>query len=1603
MHWENKLNKKSCAIPSTHKEIKLTNESQANKAFEELLFEHIPEEDINAYAAQELTTAALIAQKALFSHKSGKPFIHIDHNGLSRSGEPISIITLVNDNKPFLLDSVMAEIREKTPSFYLVAHPVIDIAPIDNNTLSINRETAAGPAPVGKKRTSLMQIHVPLLLQEQSDALKQDLHDVLEQVWVAVRDWQPMLTTLDDIISQYRTHYPQGRSGDGERVADFLTWLKNDNFTFLGMREYHINTHKNKILNMCEAKKELGILTDPSIRILRENTMEKITREALSFMDGPDLMIVTKARIRSRVHRKVWLDYIGIKLFNQNGDITGELRVVGLFTAPSYTSSVLRIPYLKPKAEAVINHFGFNMEGHSGRALINVLESYPRDEMFRIDVETLTFNVAQILELGERPRVRVLADPDPFGHFVSILVFVPRDRYDSKAREKLGQYFITLFEGDFFEFYPLFLNNGLTRIHYVIHRKGGSVPEVTQIKMEEDVSALIRNWEDRVQLAATQKPTDMATLRLAMNFPQSYQDSFNADIALLDSSEIKKLSQDHPLEVKFYHHLPEQPQFVSLKLFHLGSALELSQRVPLLENMGFHVIAEQTLELHNGAGAPVFLHDMELENSHKTAVNLKEIATKLAEAFEAIWARQTDNDAFNGLIQSAGLNWREIMILRCYGRYLQQAGIPYSQGSLARTLNYFPAITQDLYALFRVRFDAKYTHHNDEAKEHKLLERIELALQDVPALDDDRILRSFRNLISASLRTNAYKAEIDGSPRKTLAIKLDPHLIDILPEPRPYREIFVYGPEVEGVHLRFGPVARGGIRWSDRKQDYRTEILGLVKAQQVKNAVIVPVGSKGGFYPHHLPATNDRAVIGEAARQAYIIYISAMLSITDNIVNGKTIPASGIIRHDGDDPYFVVAADKGTATFSDTANAISEANDFWLDDAFASGGSAGYDHKAMGITAKGAWEAVKRHFREMDRDIQTQEFSVIGVGDMSGDVFGNGMLLSTKTRLIAAFDHRDIFIDPTPDVKASFQERQRLFALSRSSWQDYNKEKISTGGGVYSRSLKTITLSPQAAQALGFNKTTATPLEIINAILQAPVDLLWFGGIGTYIRGSNENDAQVGDHANDAIRITGSQIRAKVIGEGANLGMTQRGRIEYSMNGGRCNTDAIDNSAGVNCSDEEVNIKIALARAMRQGKLTREDRNILLKSMTDDVSQLVLRNNYLQPLTLSLAEKRATVDLPYQIHFMRDLERLKLLDRRVEVLPDNAALKDRQLKKIGLTRPELSVLMAYAKITLQAEIATNPLSQDLYFEKALFDYFPTAMRKKYAEEISNHPLRRDIIATLLANDVVNRGGPTFVNRLQDKTGHSAEAVIRGFVLIRDSFDVNTLYSEIDALDNQIPGLVQNNFYAAISRMMFAVTGWALQNIKLDRPLKEHIQSITQARMTIEPQLVTLIPDYMREQMLASATEFEAQGAPNALAKRLAMLETASVIPDISLIAAQTQCDLIRSAQTYFKLAETFGINRIEQASRSIVIVDYYDGMALAQANDMIGDCLRRMVMHALRTFKNAENPAQSWLDAESPYIEAVITRMNALIEGDLNISRFVVAAGMMADLVRKSS
>ncbi|RUW91471.1 NAD-glutamate dehydrogenase [Mesorhizobium sp. M7A.F.Ca.US.010.02.1.1] len=1563
------------------------------------LLARAPAEDIATYEVADLERAADLAGQAVATHRKGECVVAVDaDSGVVRDGRPMTVVTVVNDNMPFLFDSILGEITETSGEPTLVTHPVIVVRHGKGGVEEILGDGNFAKDDGSHDRLSVIHVHIPRLTSEQASGLSERLRKILGQVHAAVHDWRPMLARLDQAISEFRyTAVPLDKKSVAEALA-FLEWLRDDNFTFLGMREFkYTGGEESGTLERAE-KPGLGILSDPDVLVLRRGTEAVTTTpEIRAFLHGPEPLIVTKANAKSSVHRRIYLDYIGVKTYTAKGTLAGELRIVGLFTSTAYTRSVMKIPYLRSKAETIIAKSGFDRHDHSGKALINVLESYPRDELFQVPVPVLRKHAAAILGLVERPRVRALVRADQFDRFVSILVFVPRDRYDSVVREKIGSYLKTVFEGRLSAYYPAFPEGGLARVHFIIGRSGGKTPKVEQATIEAAIRDIVRTWEDALSDAAEASGGDQALKAIAARLPESYRDSFSAAVALADAGRIARISAGNPIAIDYYRHAEQKPHQAALKIYHHGSPVALSRRVPVLENIGFRVISERTFEVGDDQSSLVFIHDMELENSYGKPIDLTDGGALFEDAFLSVWRGDVDNDGYNGLAQTAGLWSGEITILRAYGRYLQQVGIPQSQDFIAAALNRYPDIARGLHALFIARLGPTAEAEGMVAAKH-LKAKIKDALEDVPNIDDDTIIRRYLNLIEASLRTNHFVADTK-EKGQSLAIKLDSHAVEGLPAPRPWREIFVYGSEVEGLHLRFGPVARGGLRWSDRAQDYRTEVLGLVKAQQVKNAVIVPVGAKGGFYPKKLPMSAGRDAIFEAGTSAYKNFVSSLLSITDNIGLDGVIPPAGVIRRDPDDPYFVVAADKGTATFSDTANAISEKHGFWLDDAFASGGSAGYDHKKMGITAKGAWEAVKRHFREINRDIQTSSFTVVGVGDMSGDVFGNGMLLSPKTRLIAAFDHRDIFIDPDPDMAASMAERERMFALPRSSWQDYDKTKLSEGGIIVSRNQKSITLPAAAAAAIGLAKTTATPVEIMTAILKASVDLLWFGGIGTYLRASTETNAEVGDRANDAIRITALDVRAKVIGEGANLGVTQRARIEFGLNGGRCNSDAIDNSGGVNCSDVEVNIKIALASAMRKGSLTRPARNKLLAEMTDEVGSLVLSNNYQQTLALSIARKRGLADIAHQSRFMTALEARGLLDRAVETLPSPAALAEREARGEPLTRAELGVLLAYAKIVLFSDIVASDVPDDAHFDRDLMGYFPDRMAKKYATEIHGHRLRREIITRVVANDLVNRGGPSFVNRLQEATGRTAADVVRTFALVRDGFALPALYREIDALDNQIDGQVQLDLYQMVSRLIYVTSGWYLKNDAGTAPLGQRIAALQDARKALEPKLVSLLPAFSRERIEEKRHGLFKSGAPEGLAGQLALSEVAELIPDIALTARTAGADIVAAAKAFFAVSDAFRIPRVEDAARSITPSDYYDQLALSRATDTIGAARRGIAVAALTGHAKTADPVAAWLDAGGERVARIRERLQALTEGgDITVSRLSVASGLMSDL-----
>ncbi|XUY26576.1 NAD-glutamate dehydrogenase [Agrobacterium sp. rho-8.1] len=1553
----------------------------------EAIFGRASTDDIQYYTPDMLAAAALHTWNELSYWKKDTPYIGISQvEGVTPRDISVTVLTIIGRNMPFLYDSVMGEVTNSYRSLYLAVHPIF----VADEKADGGYRLADSDIDAPQDHISLIQLHIAPVTPQAGEALEERIRFVLSQVQSAYSDWEPMVAKLDEALAELKERAPSRRKSGRDEAVAFLEWLRNDNFTFLGMRDYSYSGQgKNARVERGEGS-GLGTLTDPNVRVLRlGKDAVTTTPEILAFLDGPDFLIVTKANVKSLVHRRAYMDYIGIKRFDEDGNVVGELRIVGLFTATAYTRSVRQIPLLRAKVSEVEDHFGFDRNSHSGRILHNTLESYPRDDLFQIDADLLIRFIEQIMELSDRPRVRVLPRIDRFDRFVSVIIFVPREEYNSYVRERMGAYLSQVYDGHISAYYPAFPEGAVARVHFIVGRTNGKTPRVAQDKLEDAVSDIAARWIDHfVALSPSGAPI--------LDVDQAYQEAFTPEEAIIDLPDIAATAGGEPVRIEFYRRDDQAEGVLSLKIFHRDGHLPLSRRVPLLENLGFSVISERTFDVGVISGdenRTIVLHDMELRVQPGVKLDLAIYGPRLEEAFLAAFDGTVDNDNFNRLIVAAGLGVREVSVLRAYARYLRQTGIVYSQEHISETLFKYPAIASKIFELFSDGFDPKIGDKPRLRKLSDLHKSIETALSGVPNLDEDRTLRRYVNAVDSTLRTNYFQRNEDGLPKAMLAFKFDPKLLDGLPDPRPFREIFVYGTEVEGVHLRFGKVARGGLRWSDRGQDYRTEVLGLVKAQQVKNAVIVPVGAKGGFYPKTLPVGGNRDEIFNAGKEAYKTYIRTLLSITDNIVGDDIIAPADTLRLDGDDPYFVVAADKGTATFSDTANGLARDAGFWLDDAFASGGSAGYDHKKMGITARGAWETVKRHFREIDTDIQTTPFKVVGVGDMSGDVFGNGMLLSEKIELIAAFDHRDIIIDPTPDTDKSFAERKRLFDLPRSSWQDYDRSTLSQGAMIISRSEKSVSLTPEAVVAIGIDTSVATPFEIMTAILKAPADLLWFGGIGTYVKAAVETNAEVGDRANDPIRVNATEVRAKVIGEGANLGITQKARIAYALSGGRCNSDAIDNSAGVNSSDVEVNIKIALASPVNDGRLTLPKRNQLLVSMTTDVGHLVLRNNYLQSLAISLTERRGTENREELGRLMGAMEAAGQLNRKVETLPNDAEFGERYAAGKPLTRPEIGVLLSYAKLTLFDTLVASTLPDERYLQHLLTDYFPSKMQKTYAADITSHRLHREIVATSVANQVVNRGGPGFVQKMVDASGLMAPAVVRAAMIVEDGFGLKRLWSEIDKLDGLISGIVQNGLYADVARIYTDATRLYLQTSpSATEPMVDEIERLKTAIKT----LYAGAAKYKEEIGFS-----EIEDVNPALIQELETLSLLVYVPEIMLIAAQADTSLARAAESYAAVSATFRVARLLDAGQRVTPADHYESLALLRSQDQIASSRRRIVISALTEHAKDKNPVQAWYAADRVRVNRIVSELGALSDsGETNLARLTVAAGLLSDIVQ---
>jgi glutamate dehydrogenase len=1445
---------------------------------------------------------------------------------------------------PFLVDSTLAELAETGCTVRLLLHPTYAAARDGDGRL-----TGLGGTGVAAGRESLIQVRVARIASPAwRDALAHRLDQVMAAVRAAVVDWRAMLRQAADLAADYRANQPPLPDDAVTEAVAFIDWLADHNFIFLGTRDY-VATETG--VAPVEGS-GLGVLRDPAAKILRRRGESVNSSEELRAFHASDApLLIAKSDIRSLVHRRVPMDYVGVKRFGPDGTVIGERRFVGLFTSEAYTRSTASIPYLRLKVRQVVTRAGLDPRGHSGKVLLNVLETLPRDEMFQIDADRLGEVAQQVMALVERPRVRVIARRDAFGRFVSVLVHVPRERYTTAVRVRIGDLVEARYGGRLTEAEPAFLANGLARIHFLVTLDDPDHAEPDPAALEAEVAELLRTWDDRFADALGglgENEADRLGDRFARAFGPAYQDAYAPDQAVVDARRIDGLSDPATVYVDFHDRPTDGGGRLGLKLYRAGGPVPLSERVPILENMGLKVIDERTYALTPSNRPPVYLHDMSLSAGDALTTLTAAIDRRLERLLQAVWTGRADNDGFNRLCLAADLDWPEVAVLRALARYARQIGLAYGLDYVATVLERHADAAAALAALFRARFDPGAVAEA-EADARAALAR---ALEAVTSLDDDIILSRLAQIVAAVVRTNFYRRDATAAdlPPPVVAFKIDSRAIADMPRPRPFREIWVHGAAVEGVHLRFAPVARGGLRWSDRPEDFRTEVLGLVKAQQVKNAVIVPSGAKGGFVPRRLKPGMARDAWLAEGTAAYRAFVGALLSVTDNLDGDRIVPPATVVRRDGDDPYLVVAADKGTATFSDTANAIARDAGFWLGDAFASGGSAGYDHKKMAITARGAFLAVARHFREMDVDVMTTPVTVIGVGDMSGDVFGNGMLLAPTLKLVAAFDHRDIFLDPDPDPAASLAERQRLFALPRSSWADYDLAAISRGGGVFSRQTKAIALSPEIRARLGIAAERLTPTALIRALLAAPVDLLWFGGIGTYVRGRDETDADVGDRANDAVRIAAADLRAKVVGEGANLGMTQQARIDYGLAGGRCNSDAIDNSAGVNCSDVEVNIKIALAAAVAADRLAPDERDGFLAAMTDEVAELVLANNRTQTRAIGIEASLGAGELGRQGRLMARLEAEDRLDRAVETLPDAAALVRRRAAGQGLSRAEIGVLLAYAKMATKEALVASDLADDPWFAEELAGYFPSAMRERFADLLPAHRLRREIVATRLTNAMIDLGGPTFVDRLAEESGLAVPVIARGFAAAVAGFGLDGLVEAVDTapITAALAFALQQRLRAGldVATLWFArriaglPAGTAGGLARLVTPVRDTVAALAD-------DLGGFLTAERAAERSAEAARLAEAGVPAEAAQRIAVLDEMLALADVAAVAADTGADLTIAARAVFTTEARLGIARLVAIAARVPVADRYDALVLGRAAAATAAAARRIAAAAI--------------------------------------------------------
>jgi glutamate dehydrogenase len=1587
------------------------------RSFASRWLESVPPADLVVLDPLDLYGAVLAHFRFGLRRTPGSASVRVYNPAIEQHGwqSTHTVVEIVNDDMPFLVDSVGMELARHGLAVHLTVHPVLPVRRDPSGLLLAVPEPREPDAAV----ESFIHVEVDRLSDSGRLAvLEADLLRVLGDVRAAVHDWQAMRALLERSAEECRPPPEAVSADDLDEIRAFIRWLAADNFVFLGAASYLLLEEADGPQLLREAGSSLGILSRhrQAERSSSFAALPASLRQAAMAPGNP--LTLTKANSRSTVHRPAWLDFVGVKRYARDGKVLGEHRFLGLYTSAAYARSPREIPLLRRKVEAVMRRAAFPPGGHAAKALAHILETFPRDELLQTDIDRLYETAIGILHLQDRARVRMFVRPDPFGRFVSCLLFVPREQYNTALRERIQRLLEGELRGGESEFQALVSEARLARILLTVRTPAGLPADLDPARLERLVAEAAQSWTDLLGQALVREFGEEQGNRLFRRygaaFPAGYRDSVPARAAVPDVRIIDRLARGEigPLAVRLYRRI-EDRDLLRVKVIRPDGPLPLARALPILEHLGLEVLSEEPALLTDSENRVFAIHDFVARPLVQGEVDPDRVRTVFEHAFLDVCTGRVENDRFNQLVLAAGLEAREVAVLRTYCKYWLQLGVPFSQNYIETVVTTNAEAAARLVALFRARFDPALS---DRASECARLETALTACIDrVASLDEDRILRGFFELIRATTRTNWFQRDpATGGPKGHIAIKLDPARVPNMPRPRPAFEIFVYAPWVEGVHLRGGKVARGGIRWSDRREDFRTEILGLLKAQMVKNAVIVPVGAKGGFVVKRSQGADHRAPL-EAGVHAYRTFLAGLLDLTDNRVGETIAPPPDVVRYDDDDPYLVVAADKGTATFSDVANALAREYGFWLDDAFASGGSAGYDHKAMGITARGAWESLRRHFRELGLDPDRDPFTCVGIGDMSGDVFGNGMLLSDKIRLIAAFDHRHVFLDPDPDPARSFAERKRLFALPRSSWDDYDRTLLSPGGGVWPRTAKNVPIGPEIRRALGLADgiRALAPNDLIKAILTAPVDVLWNGGIGTFVKARAESHADAADRTNDAVRVDAEDLRCKVVVEGGNLGFTQRARIVFARKGGRINTDFIDNSAGVDCSDHEVNIKILLGRAVAEGDLTRRQRDELLRSMTDEVAELVLRDNVLQNLALSTAEATGPELLDAEQRLIRELEQLGRLDRALECLPDDVELARRRAAGEGLTRPERAVLLAYAKTSLYTDILASGLPDRAYFAADLAKYFPRPLRRRFATHIAAHRLRREIVATRLANSLVNRGLPSFVSELRALTGADLESVVLSYVAARDVFGLVDLTAELERLGPPVPAGLQLQLLVEVRRVLFEATRWFLANVPPPFVVRDIVAAYRPLVETVAADLEAVLPSAPAARLAARIEALRAQGLDPRLARRAAALPFLSMVADAAMLAIDPAVatstappDPLGPARLLAALDGALALDELRTRLGAVPARSAWDRMAIAGLADRIGAELRRLAIAALHEGLRADSAASAESEAVrfladrvvgSDRWRALIGELRAVSEPDLAMS--VVAVRALGDLL----